>query len=239
MRVLVVLPIVQGGFDEAEARTLSSHARSDTEVICTHMESGPESIETYYDEVFAVPGLVRKVQEAEEEGFDGVLISCFADVGLDAAREVASIPVVGVGQVSMLAASAVARKFSVITVGEGLIQIVTDNARKWGLGGLVSVRNIGVPVLELHDEARVKTALRQEAESAIEEDGAEAIVLGCTGIIDAWGKLSAELQDRYGVYVPVIDPAIIGLRVLEAFVELGLMQSKLRYQIPSRKRRVL
>ena len=45
---------------------------------------GPESIEGFYDEAFSVPGLLDEIRRGETEGFDGYVIACFDDTGLDA-----------------------------------------------------------------------------------------------------------------------------------------------------------
>lgn len=236
-RLLILLSVMQGKFDEREAVIAKKYASPGTEITCAHLDRGPESIESYYDEAFAIPGLLEEVKQAEDQGYDGVLISCFADVGVDAAREMASIPVLGVGHPSMLMASAVAREFSVVTVVRELVPLIEDTARKWGISGLASVRNVGIAVLELDDEAGLTSALYEQTVNTIDQDGAQAIVLGCTGIIAAAENLHAMLAKKKRLDVPVIDPALIALKCLEAFVTLGIKQSKLRYMMPAQKRR--
>ena len=239
MRILIIMPITQGIFDKREAEIARQHASPGTEIECVHLQRGPESIEDYYDVAFAVPELLEEVKRAEEQGFDGVLISCFADVGVDAARELASIPVLGVAQPSMLMTSAIAQKFSVITVIREVVPLIEDNARKWGIGRLVSVRYVNIPVLALENEGNLATALYDQAVQAVNQDGAQAIVLGCTGFVGAAEALHAMLAEKKGLDVPVIDPAVVSLKCLEAFVTLGLKQSKLGYMTPRRKARTV
>ncbi len=59
---------------------------------------GPVSIEGYYDEVFAMPGMLRRIREAEATQVIGHVIACFDDTGLDAARSIAAAPVIGIGR---------------------------------------------------------------------------------------------------------------------------------------------
>ena len=239
MRILIVMPITQGIFDKREAEIARKYASPGTEIECVHLQRGPESIEDYYDVAFAVPGLLEEVKRAEEQGFDGVLISCFADVGVDAARELSSIPVLGVAQPSMLMTSAIAQKFSVITVIREVVPLIEDNARKWGIGRLVSVRYVNIPVLALENEGNLATALYDQTVQAVNQDGAQAIVLGCTGFVGAAEALHAMLAEKKGLDVPVIDPAVVSLKCLEAFVTLGLKQSKLGYMTPRGKARTV
>ena len=64
-----------------------------------------------------------------------------------------------------------------------------------------------------HTELVVNKALEQ-ALRAVKEDGAEAIVLGHTGLIQVARRVSELLEDILGVYVPVIDPNQAGLALL-------------------------
>ena len=63
----------------------------------------------------------------------------------------------------------------------------------------------------------------------MEHDGAQIIILGCTGMIDVAKSLSKLLAEGRGCNIPVIDPAMVALKFLEAFISLGLKQSKLTY----------
>ena len=75
---------------------------------------GPPSIEGYYDEALATPGLLAEVAAGEREGCDGYVIACFGDPGLYAARELARGPVIGIAEAAMHAASVLAPGFSVV-----------------------------------------------------------------------------------------------------------------------------
>ena len=78
---------------------------------------GPASIESHYDEALSVPGLLEEIARAQAGGpaADGFVIACFGDPGLDAARELADGPVVGIAEAAMHAASFLGRGFSVVT----------------------------------------------------------------------------------------------------------------------------
>jgi allantoin racemase len=94
-----------------------------------------------------------------------------------------------------------------------------------------SVRSIDIPVLELDREDEVKEGLGVESMKAINEDGADLIILGCTGMIG----MAQELQKKLGI--PVIDPTAAALKMAESIVDLGLSHSKLVYPKPSEKLR--
>jgi allantoin racemase len=78
-----------------------------SEVIAVTAPQGPRAIESEVDAVLAAAEVIRMVQSLSEA--DAYLVACFGDPGLDAARELTSAPVVGIGEAAYLAASLVSR----------------------------------------------------------------------------------------------------------------------------------
>jgi len=201
------------------------------------LAQGPASVECRYDEAIATPDVLRQVKKAEQEGFDAVIVDCFGDVGVKAAREIAEIPVIGPGESSMLLAVALGQRFSVITVLRNLLPVVYETAEVLGLHRkLASVRYVDIPVLEVMDRERLKKALLREMLEALEKDGAQVLVLGCTGMSGVTSELSQRLRER-GYDVPIVDPSGAALKFAEALVKMGLKQSKLTYMKPPEKER--
>ena len=236
MKVFVILPILKHPvYEEITLKELARVASKDTEIHVESLEKGPASIESAYDEALAVPGILELVRKAETQGFDAVIIDCMGDPGLEAAREIASIPVVGPCQASMAIASTIASRFSVVTILKNVVPLFHDLTLKYGVAEkIASVRTIEVPVLDLEKRwNEVKEALAREGREAVEKDGAEAIILGCTGMIG----MAEELRDV--LKVPVVDPAPAALLVAEALVRLKLSQSRIKYPTPPEKVRKL
>ncbi len=201
------------------------------------LAQGPASVECRYDEAIATPDVLRQVKEAAQEGFDAVIVDCFGDVGVKAAREIAEMPVIGPGESSMLLAAALGQRFSVITVLRNLLPVVYETAEVLGLHRkLASVRYVDIPVLEVMDRERLKKALLREMLEALEKDGAQVLVLGCTGMSGVTSELSQRLRER-GYDVPIVDPSGAALKFAEALVKMGLKQSKLTYMKPPEKER--
>lgn len=83
------------------------------------------------------------------------------------------------------------------------------------------MRAADIPVLALEDPAsEVVGKLRDEIARAVEQDRAEAIVLGCAGMAD----LAQQLQADFGL--PVIDGVGAAIKQAEALIALGLSTSK-------------
>jgi allantoin racemase len=188
------------------------------------------------DEALAIPGVLSRVQAAEAEGMDAVVLDCMADPGLDAARELASIPVVGPAQSAIHLAAMLAHRFSVITVLEQGIPSVHRQILRYGLAEKVaSVRAINIPVLQMgEDRERVTKAVIEVSVRAVVEDGAHIIVPGCTEMIGMAPVVQQGLVER-GCQVPIMDAPAVAIKLAEGLVDIGLTHSKRSYPLPPEK----
>ncbi|MCD6410119.1 MAG: aspartate/glutamate racemase family protein [Candidatus Verstraetearchaeota archaeon] len=219
MRILAIHPILEReGYDELTRKILSKVAFQGTEIDVVSLERGPASIESAYDEALAVPEVLKIVVKAERQGYDAVVILCMGDPGVAPARELVEIPVVGPCQASLTIASTLGERCSILTILREAVPTFWRLARRYGFEGhLASVRSIEIPVLKLWDDRdAVFRALAREGRLAIEEDGADVLILGCTGMMD----LGERLQQQLGV--PVVDPALAALKYAELLVSLNL-----------------
>lgn len=240
-KIKIVLPFKTRLFDEVTEKTAKKYASRDTEIVCVHIKRGPESIQDHYDDVFAAPGVMEEVEIAEKEGYDGVIISCFGDTGLKAARERANIPVVGTAESSMLLASALGQRFSVITILLSGVPMVQDHAKVLGVfDKIASIRTINVSVdrmPEVRESGMQINILYEQLERAVESDGAHVVVLGGTCMAGVAPQLHKMLKEKKGYDVPVIDPVGAPVKFAECLISLGLTQSKLTYMTPAEKER--
>jgi len=219
--------------ESAERRRKLYNVCPGTEVDSASIEKGPVSIESRYDEIFAIPEIVERVKEAEEEGVDACVVNCFGDPGVRASREVVKMLVIGPCEASLLVAASLCNRFSVITVLKNVASVIEENAKIYGVAEkIASVRTVNIPVLDLHrDDEKTARALLEEGKKALEEDGAEVLVLGCTGMTGMAERLSKELD------VQVIDPLPTAVKFAETLVALRLSHSKLAFPTPPEKKR--
>jgi allantoin racemase len=222
MRILIVNPNTTVAMTEIIGKAARAVAAPGTEIIAVNPADGPVSIEGYYDEAFSVPGLLAEIGKGEAAGVSAHIIACFDDTGLEAARCLASAPVIGIGEAAFHLASLVARRFAVVTTLSRSIAAIETNLMKYGLAGrCAGVRACEVPVLALDDPAsNASTQIGAEIERAKHEDRAEAVVLGCAGMAD----LAARLTEQHGL--PVIDGVASAVKLAEACSVLGLKTSK-------------
>ncbi|MBR0988130.1 aspartate/glutamate racemase family protein, partial [Bradyrhizobium liaoningense] len=214
MRLHIVNPNTTASMTAKIAAAARSVALPGTVIDARQPTMGPVSIEGFYDEAFAVPGMLGCIREADRDGAEAHIIACFDDTGLDAARAVAQVPVIGIGEAGFHMASLIAARFAVVTTLAVSIVPIEHNLRKYGLAERCArVRAAEVPVLALEERNTDALAkISAEITAAIRDDRAEAIVLGCAGMAD----LAAELAATHGL--PVIDGVAAAVTLAESLV---------------------
>jgi allantoin racemase len=211
MRIHIITPVTTGGiFDPA---TVRPYVQAGTEIAHAQIESGPAYIESGADAKRAAPDTVKKLVEAEEGGADAVIINCFGDPALMEGRERCTISVIGPGECSMHLAAAVVERFSIITILDAVVPLIRRNAERYGVQGkLASIRPTGLSVADTRkDAARLIKILTAEARKAVDEDGAAAIILGCTGMFGLKDSVRSGLKAK----VPMIDPLLAAIKFAE------------------------
>jgi allantoin racemase len=236
MRVIYVVPgpMSRGplGVTELDRRrsVLARAAFPGTEVEITDVPEGPHSIESAYEEYLSVPATLTAIRELERKGYDGAIIGCFGDPGVDAARELVRMPVVGPGEAAMLFAASLGHRFAVVTVLDSIVQPLRRLAWSTGvLDKLASVRSVNIPVLELYrDLERTFSRMVEVGRQCLDADGADTLILGCMTMAFAERHLDLERA----LDVPVVSPAHAALKFLEGLVGAGLRHSKRAYPVP-------
>lgn len=232
MKIKIINPNTTWNMTLEIEKAAKQFARPDTEITAVSPESGPVSIESMYDEALAQPGVLEEIKKGLKDGFDGFILACFGDPALYAAREVSDIPVIGIAEAAMLMACMLGNKFSILTVLKRIIPMMEEVVMKYGLKSrCASVRATDLSVLELEEDIdKTKKILLEEGRKAINEDGAEVLLLGCAGM----AGLDTELEKELGV--PVIDGTVAAVKFLEGMYDYGKKTSKvLTFKPPEKK----
>lgn len=237
MRIRIIRPAARE-FRPLRATELDEHHREweryaspGTEIEEVRVLKGAQTIESIYDAEMAAPFVLQLVEQAAQEGADGIIIYCMLDPALLAAREIVDIPVMGTGLTCYVTAVALGDRFSVISpIPSGLA--VRSMLRVYGLEQhLASERSIELPVADLRNNLQVlKELMLEEGKRAVEEDGAQVIVPGCGEIYGIAQELTTELG------VPVLDPRATVLGFAEMLIRMSLTHSKRAYPRPPKKR---
>src|SRR5215207_9858857 len=198
-RIRVINPNSNEAVTQAMSETLEPLRFSGgPEIVCSTLTEGPFGVETQADaESVTMP--LRRLVEADNAS-DAFVIACYSDPGLHVCREGTSRPVFGIAECGVLTALARAERFGVIAILSRSIPRHMRYLRQMGLlDRLAGERPLELSVAE---SASDKTLPRMiEVGRALkEQDGANAIVMGCAGM----ARHSKPLEDALGI--PVIDP---------------------------------
>ncbi|MCE5209524.1 MAG: aspartate/glutamate racemase family protein [Chloroflexi bacterium] len=237
MKLLIIRPIISNRKDELEEAIFHPFLSPGTEVEARRLMYGSSSIENEYDAALNTPEIIRLAVNGEKERFDGAIINCFVDPGLEAIREAVSYPVVGAGSASVQLALSVGHRIAIITIVPSILPMIRRlNAAYINTGRIISVRSIDVPVLAIYEDNLIYEKLFAESVKAIKEDGADSIILGCTGFGGIACKIATRLSDN-GMVVPVVDPAGASVAVLEGMIRCNIRHSKIGWMSPIEKER--
>jgi allantoin racemase len=237
MRLACVVAI--GGYTaadlEAKRDSLRAVLRPETQLDMFVAPSGVPYIESSVEFYLSEAAVARKIVEIAHLGYDAIVGTAFLDNGLDGARELVDIPVVGPAKTSLYLAATLANKFAVIAARGDLPKHV------WSFAKLVGVvdRLVAVPTLSctvtdfLHDEERAIQMAVAMGRTVMDQHGAEAIVLGCGTTSGLAPRIAKELG------IPVLDPGRTAVKFAELLVDLGLSHSKKAYPTNDRVLKLL
>jgi allantoin racemase len=210
---------------EHKKRSLQTVLRPDTQLDMFVANSGVPYVESSLELYLSEVAVARKVVEVAGLGYDAVVGTAFLDNGLDAARELVDIPVVGPAKTTLYMAATLANKFAVITAAGDLPKHIWAHAKLLG----VVDRVVGIPTLKctvadfLHDADNAVAMIVAMGRRLMDDQGAEALVLGCGATTGLAPRVARELG------IPVLDPGLTAVKYAEMLVDLGLSQSKRAY----------
>lgn len=220
---------------ERKKHSLQTVLRPDTHLDMFAADSGVPYVESSLEFYYSAAAVARKVVEVARLGYDAIVGTAFLDNGLDAARELVDIPIVGPAKTTLYMAATLANKFAVISAAGDLPKHIWAFAKVLG----VVDRIVALPTLKctvadlLHDEDHAVAMIIAIGQQLITEQGAEALVLGCGATTGLAARVARELG------IPVLDPGLTAMKYAEMLVDLGLSHSKRAYPHNPRVMRLL
>ena len=195
------------GHDELFASMAKRLMWTDTEVHVTCLPKAAgnfTNVEFRSFEAMVTPHIIRAVRAAAKEGFDACVIGCFYDTALADAKEISGDMIVTAPCIAACdIASSLANRFGIIVGRQKWVHQMHQTVRQNGYDNrLTRFYPVGLGVADFQKDHDVTAdRLISAARTAVEEDGAEALILGCTMEIGFHKILQRE------VGVPIIDPA--------------------------------
>jgi allantoin racemase len=237
--ILWVNPVGSEAFDQETEELIEAIRSPSHQPRIRHLDAGPPHLEYHLYEHEAFSPMLQLMQEAEADGCAAGVIGCFYDGGLRELRESLSMPVVGMAEASLFLASTLGHRFSIIVGRKKWIPKMSDNLVLYGLERrLASFRSVemGIPDVQA-DPDRFFKRVFEEGRRAVEEDGAEVIVLSEIATPAVWERAREELP------VPLVDPGVACWKwaelVADLYERIGLSHSKVYgYEAPPLERPV-
>jgi allantoin racemase len=232
IKFIVPFPFDDEGIANRAAQIPSDLLGPNTEVECIPVRNSATLVDCYYEDLVFDMYIAEAGLRAEEEGYDAVIMDTVSDSGMYALRSRLSIPVIGPGLVSYAVGIILGKRFSIVTMWDKWTHLYEKNLAIYGLQNkCASVRAVNIPpdveALFTGKEQEMFEKLTAEGQKAIDEDGADVILLGSTTMHQAGDYMSAHLP------APVVNPGPVAIKLTESLVELGLRHSKVAFPSPS------
>jgi allantoin racemase len=223
-RLLVVNPNTSREMTDTIRRSAEAAACAiglDVDTVCP--ANGPPSIEGRFDEIVSAYWTLDCVMQVVDR-YDGVVVACYGPhAAIGGIREASDVPTMGIMEASVLYALPLGSRFGIVTTSPRWQPLLEEGLKLLGVESrCASLRSSGLAVLDLDRLPRedVCARLAEQARAAVEQDGAEVVLLGCAGM--------AGLQEvvANAVRVPVVDAVQAGVTVVGALARSGGHTSK-------------
>ena len=215
MRLLLLNPNITAAVTDTMLAEARRSASPGTEIIAATARFGVTYVENRIEAAIASHAVLEALAE-HAASCDAAIIAAFGDPGLWAAKELMDFPVVGISEAAFLTAHLLGGRYSIVCLSERLGVWYRECAREHGLDArLGSVRALAIAPSDI---AKAKEEMRErlieQASRAIEDDGAEVIVLGGGPI----AGLAREVADR--LPVPIVDGVRCAVQMAEGILRL-------------------
>jgi Asp/Glu/hydantoin racemase len=200
-RILLINPNSNQATTDMMVRIAQSAAPPDFEIVGATAPHSPMMIIDAEALAASAPQVVEIGLGAGKD-VSGIIISAFGDPGFADLKRQASVPVVGIAEAAMLAASDNGRRFGVATTTPKLAASIDARAAELGLAKLYTGTRLTSedPNKLVADPARLIEALRQAVSACVELDKAEAVIIGGGPL----GNAATALTPMFSI--PVIAP---------------------------------
>lgn len=202
-RLLVVNPNMSSGVTDAFVKQARIVAPAGTVIDGVTGTFGATIVSIEAENIIASHAALELLAKHGMD-YDAVILAISYDSGLDGAREIMPVPVVGITEAVLMAAFAVSSSMGVIVFGETSLPLYRRMVRKYGIEPNV----VGWEVVEIASaQGYLAPEAQDDAVSASirhlhERDGATSVVILGTAIVG----MAERLQPRHDI--PVFDSAV-------------------------------
>ena len=220
MRLLLINPNISDSVSALIRNEAQLSAPDGVQIEVLTAPFGVAYIETRFE---ALIGAYAAAQLAAQHHarFDAVVIAAFGDPGLAGLREVLPIPVTGLTEAALASAHLLGHRISVIAISHRIQAWYREVVEAYGFAGrLASIRSLDLPLPDIGSvQQEHAAALKALAQQAVQEDGAEVIVLAGAPLAGLARSLQGQLP------VPVVDGVASAVRHAATLVALQAGQA--------------
>lgn len=219
LKLHLINPNTTASMTATMVTTAQAVTNSATQIVGLTAPHGAVSIESHFDEAMSIVGVSDCIRTATSDDSDGIILACFGDPNIWAARELATAPVIGIAQAAFIMASLISTEFAVVTSLQRTVIQAKHLLQMYGYSHVCpQVLAVDLPVLALEDDTALQSIITHA--KMARDNGAGAVVLGCGGM--------AHLQDTIEkeVGIPIVDGVQSATKLLEAMAGMGLKTSK-------------
>ncbi len=215
MKLLLINPNISDSVSELIRAEAQRSAAPGTEIEVLTAPFGVAYIETRFESLIGAYATAQLAAEHHAR-FDAVVVAAFGDPGLGGLREVLPCPVTGLTEAALASAHLLGHRISIIAISQRIQAWYREVVDSYGFGSrLASIRALDRPLSSIggvqDDHAQ---ALKALAERAVDEDGAEVIVLAGAPLAGLARSLKGQLP------VPVVDGVSSAVRHAETLAAL-------------------
>ncbi|MBT2303861.1 aspartate/glutamate racemase family protein [Variovorax paradoxus] len=215
MKLLLINPNISDSVSELIRSEAQRSASPGTEIEVLTAPFGVAYIETRFESLLGAYATAQLAAEHHRR-FDAIVVAAFGDPGLTALREALPMPVTGLTEAALASAHLLGQRFSIIAISQRIQAWYREVVDSYGFGSrLASIRALDRPLASIgavQDEHA--QALKVLAERAVDEDGADVIVLAGAPLAGLARSLKGQLP------APVVDGVSSAVRHAETLVAL-------------------
>ena len=229
MKLMLVMGEYPPEEDERRRQAVLKCASPGTEIgFCVIKATFFRRSNSQVNSLSAGPLVAEVAQKAETDGYDALVPFGTLDAGVELARNLVRIPIVGAGQSVLHLGAQLSSRLGVIAYEDKSVPFMRKQMHAWRVAdSVVAIRGIGIP---LPESTKSRGAMRERfikvARDLIDNHDAEIIVpMGVTMVPVQYSP--QEFEEELGV--PVMDALKTSIQTAEMMVRMGLTHSTKTY----------
>ncbi|MCZ0925667.1 aspartate/glutamate racemase family protein [Vreelandella janggokensis] len=216
MKLLIVNPNTSHSVTELIGNEARRSASPDTELTLRTATFGVAYIETRAESVIGAYAVMNELAE-HYQGHDAALVAAFGDPGLEAAREMLPIPVVGLTESALMSAAMLGGRIGIVAISRRIRTWYSETVDRYGMASrLAGIRCLDEP---LHDIGAVQQEKSEQlvalCQAAVHEDGADVLIIAGAPL----AGLARQVESH--IPVPIVDGVSCAVRQAELLTRLN------------------